>query len=70
MNNAVDWRERSPQGLVLADEPAGSCYLPEHRALARWVGADCTVDLVASAQAMPAAPITVWEDPVPLGPGS
>ncbi|MBB2948987.1 hypothetical protein FB565_008773 [Actinoplanes lutulentus] len=50
------------QGLVLADEPARSRYLPEHQAFVRWLGADSEVDLIAAAQAVLADPATGWED--------
>lgn len=30
--------ENGAQALVLADEPATSCYLPQHRAFLRWLG--------------------------------
>jgi Immunity protein 21 len=50
------------QGLVLADEPAVSCYLPEHQVFVRWLGADSEVDLIAAAQAVLADPATVWEE--------
>ncbi|MFD0354349.1 Imm21 family immunity protein [Streptomyces sp. NPDC127110] len=54
--------EEGAKGLVLADEPASSCYLPEHQAFVRWLGADCETDLVAAALAVLADPTTVWEE--------
>ena len=42
--------EKGAQGLVLADEPASSCYLPEHRAFVRWFAADTETDLIAAAE--------------------
>lgn len=54
--------EDGDQGLVLADEPALSCYLPEQQAFVRWLGADSEVDLIAAAQAVLADPATVWEE--------
>ncbi|MEU7742885.1 Imm21 family immunity protein [Nonomuraea sp. NPDC049158] len=53
--------EEGARGLVLADEPASSCYLPEHRAFVRWLGANCEAALIAAAQAVLADPTTVWE---------
>ncbi|MFI6402533.1 Imm21 family immunity protein [Streptomyces sp. NPDC050548] len=50
------------QALVLADEPATSCYLPEHRAFLRWLGADSEAGLRAAAEAVLADPATPWEE--------
>ncbi|MEV0371171.1 Imm21 family immunity protein [Streptomyces sp. NPDC050636] len=50
------------QALVLADEPARSRYLPEHRAFLRWLAADSEADLIAAAEAVLAAPATAWEE--------
>ncbi|WP_436536751.1 Imm21 family immunity protein [Actinoplanes sp. HUAS TT8] len=58
----IAFGEDGDQGLVLADEPALSCYLPEHQAFVRWLGADSEVDLIAAAQAVLADPATVWEE--------
>lgn len=49
------------QALVLADEPATSCYLPERRAFLRWIAADPEAGLRAAADAVLADPATVWE---------
>ncbi|AWW35315.1 Imm21 family immunity protein [Streptomyces cadmiisoli] len=54
--------EEGAQGLVLADEPASSCYLPEHQAFVRWLGANCEVDLIAAANTVLADPNTAWEE--------
>jgi hypothetical protein len=54
--------EDGDQGLVLADEPALSCYLPDHQAFIRWLGAESEVDLIAAAQAVLADPASVWEE--------
>ncbi|MER5383160.1 Imm21 family immunity protein [Streptomyces sp. NPDC002688] len=48
--------------LLLADEPATSCWLPEHRAFLRWLGADSEADLLAAAEAVLADPSTAWEE--------
>lgn len=53
--------EEGDQGLILADEPALSCYLPEHQAFVRWLGADSEADLIKAAQMVLADPATVWE---------
>lgn len=50
------------QALVLADEPATSCYLPEHRAFLRWLGADSEAGLKAAAEVVLADPATDWEE--------
>ncbi|MFC8246255.1 immunity 21 family protein [Streptomyces chartreusis] len=51
-----------PRGLVLADEPATTCYLPEHRVFVRWLGADSDADLIAAARAVLTDPTTEWEE--------
>jgi len=48
--------------LVLADEPATSCYLPEHQAFLRWLAADSEAGLRAAAEAVLADPATPWEE--------
>ncbi|NGN62558.1 hypothetical protein G5C51_01380 [Streptomyces sp. A7024] len=50
------------QGLVLADEPASSFYLPEHRAFVRWLGANSEDDLLAAARAVLADSTAMWEE--------
>ncbi|MBO8194297.1 hypothetical protein ITI46_21920 [Streptomyces oryzae] len=50
------------QALVLADEPASSCYLPEHRAFLRRLAADSADGLTAAAQTVLADPATEWEE--------
>ncbi|MBW8797443.1 MAG: immunity 21 family protein [Streptomyces sp.] len=50
------------QALVLADEPATSCYLPERRAFLRWLAADSEAGLRAAADAVLADRATVWEE--------
>jgi hypothetical protein len=50
------------QALVLADEPATSCWLPEHRAFLRWLAAGSEAGLRAAADAVLADPATVWEE--------
>ncbi|MGW4033950.1 Imm21 family immunity protein [Streptomyces sp. NPDC004838] len=49
------------QGLVLADEPATTCYLPEQRLFVRWLAAWSEADLVTAAAAVLADPKTAWE---------
>jgi hypothetical protein len=49
------------RGLVLADEPATTCYLPEHQAFVRWLGADSEADLIAAAKTVLTDPTTQWE---------
>ncbi|MFF5392909.1 Imm21 family immunity protein [Streptomyces sp. NPDC013012] len=54
--------EYGAQALVLADEPATSCYLPQHQAFLRWLAADSEAGLRAAADAALADPATVWEE--------
>ncbi|WP_042446944.1 Imm21 family immunity protein [Streptacidiphilus jiangxiensis] len=54
--------DEGAQGLVLADEPASSFYLPEHQAFVRWLGANSEADLIAAAYAVLADPATSWEE--------
>ncbi|MFD8034366.1 Imm21 family immunity protein [Streptomyces sp. NPDC059717] len=49
------------QALVLADEPATSCYLPGHRAFLRWLAADSESGLKAAAETVLADPATRWQ---------
>jgi hypothetical protein len=54
--------ESGAQALVLADEPATSCYLPERSAFLRWLGAHSEAGLTAAAEAVLADPATPWEE--------
>ncbi|MFD7246439.1 Imm21 family immunity protein [Streptomyces massasporeus] len=54
--------ENGAQALVLADEPATSCYLPQLRAFLRWLAADSEAGLKAAADTVLADPATVWEE--------
>lgn len=54
--------EDGAQALVLADEPATSCYLPEPRAFLRWLAADSEAELRVAARAVLADPATRWEE--------
>lgn len=49
------------QALVLADEPAASCYLPEYRAFLLWLAAGSEGELLAGAQRILTDPATAWE---------
>ena len=51
----------SAEALVLADEPATTCYLQEHHAFVRWLAADSAADLLAAAETVLADPATAWE---------
>ncbi|MDR3081159.1 MAG: immunity 21 family protein [Streptomyces sp.] len=53
--------EKGARGLVLADQPATTCYLPEHHAFVRWLGADSEADLIAAAKAVLTDPTVQWE---------
>ncbi|MFE2945299.1 Imm21 family immunity protein [Streptomyces sp. NPDC059255] len=48
--------------LVLADEPAMTCFMPEGLLFVRWLAADSEEQLLAGAQAVLAAPDTPWEE--------
>ncbi|WP_330266666.1 Imm21 family immunity protein [Streptomyces griseorubiginosus] len=50
------------QALVLGDEPATSCYLPEHRAFLRWLAADSDAELRAAAETVLMDPAVSWEE--------
>ena len=50
------------QALVLADEAAASCCLPEHRAFLRWLASGSEAGLKAAARAVLADPVTRWEE--------
>ncbi|MFJ5221188.1 Imm21 family immunity protein [Streptomyces sp. NPDC088354] len=54
--------ENGAQALVLADEPATSCYLPEQRAFLRWLAADSAAKLKAAAETVLRDPDTPWEE--------
>ncbi|MFJ9539180.1 Imm21 family immunity protein [Streptomyces sp. NPDC101225] len=54
--------ENGAQALVLADEPATSCFLPEHRVFLRRLAADSEAELKAAARAVLADPATEWEE--------
>ncbi|MFJ9917801.1 Imm21 family immunity protein [Streptomyces rubiginosohelvolus] len=58
----IPLNEDGAQALVLADEPATSCYLPQHRAFLRWLAADSEAGLRAAADTALADPATVWEE--------
>ncbi|MGW5478473.1 Imm21 family immunity protein [Streptomyces sp. NPDC004008] len=48
--------------LVLADEPATTCFLPEKRLFVRWLAADSEAELFAGAETVLADSSTAWED--------
>ncbi|MGW1539197.1 Imm21 family immunity protein [Streptomyces sp. NPDC002309] len=52
----------SATALVLGDEPATTCYLPEQRAFVRWLGANSEAELVAAAGAVLSDEATLWEE--------
>jgi hypothetical protein len=54
--------ELGAQGLVLADEPSMTCYLPEHHAFVRWLGADSEAELIAAAQSVLTDLFVDWEE--------
>ncbi|WP_329164531.1 immunity 21 family protein [Streptomyces sp. NBC_01267] len=54
--------EDGARALILADEPASTCYLPRHHAFLRWLAADSEADLLAVAEAVLADPAVEWEE--------
>lgn len=54
--------EEGTQALVLGDEPATTCYIPEHRVLVRWLAASSEAELKAAAEAILTDPATPWEE--------
>ncbi|MFE6888226.1 Imm21 family immunity protein [Streptomyces sp. NPDC057694] len=50
------------QALLLADEPASTCYLSEQRTFIRWLAADSESALLSAAEAALADPATKWEN--------
>ncbi|MFF4345699.1 Imm21 family immunity protein [Kitasatospora sp. NPDC001540] len=48
--------------LVLGDQPATTCYLPEQRAFVRWLAADSDAELLAAAEVALNDPATPWEE--------
>jgi hypothetical protein len=59
---AVAVGEEGAQALVLADEPANTCYLPERQVFLRWLAADSEAGLLAAADRVLADPSIVWDD--------
>ncbi|MFF2570976.1 Imm21 family immunity protein [Streptomyces sp. NPDC058084] len=53
---------RAASALVLGDEPATTCYLPEQRIFLRWLAADSDAELLATAEAVLSDLATPWED--------
>ncbi|MER7598485.1 Imm21 family immunity protein [Streptomyces hydrogenans] len=49
-------------GLVLADEPATTCYLSEQNVFLRWLAADSDAELLEAAKTVMEDPATEWED--------
>ncbi|WP_370414827.1 Imm21 family immunity protein [Streptomyces fradiae] len=54
--------EEGTEALVLGDEPATTCYIPEHRVFLRWLAAGSEAELKAAAEAVLADPATPWEE--------
>ncbi|MQT02845.1 hypothetical protein FF041_22440 [Streptomyces jumonjinensis] len=48
-------------GLVLADEPATTCYLSEQNVFLRWLAADSDAEFLEAAKAVLDDPATEWE---------
>lgn len=50
------------QGLVLSDEPARTCYLPEYQTFVRWLAADGDAALITAAKDLLNDPAAAWEE--------
>lgn len=48
--------------LVLADEPAKTCFLPEKLLFVRWLAAHSEAELFTAAEVVLADPDAAWED--------
>lgn len=48
--------------IVLGDEPASTCWLPEHMAFLRWIAAESEAAIRGAASTVLVDPETVWED--------
>lgn len=48
--------------LVLADEPAATCYLPAENIFLRWLSADSEAELLEAAEVICEDPTTDWEN--------
>ena len=59
---AIAVGDKGAQALVLADEPATTCYLPERQVFLRWLAADSEAGLLAAAGRVLADPSIVWDD--------
>ncbi|MDX2545423.1 Imm21 family immunity protein [Streptomyces sp. WI04-05B] len=57
----IDVGPAGAQALVLGDEPATTCYLPERRAFVRWLAADSDAELLVAAERLLDDPTTEWE---------
>jgi len=53
--------EKGRRGLVLADEPARTCYLPQHR-FVRWLRASSDAGLIDAVQDLLNDPSVEWEE--------
>ncbi|MFC4516339.1 MULTISPECIES: Imm21 family immunity protein [Streptomyces] len=52
----------SASGLVLADEPAMTCYLSERNVFVRWLAAHSDAELLEASKVVLDDPATDWED--------
>ncbi|MEU8662783.1 Imm21 family immunity protein [Actinoplanes philippinensis] len=50
------------RALVLADDPASSCFVPEIRAFVRWNAANDADSLIDAARTVVADPAVSWDD--------
>jgi len=57
----IDVGPAGTRALVLGDEPARTCYLPERRAFVRWLAADSDAELLVAAERLLDDPTTEWE---------
>lgn len=59
---AIPVGENGAQALVLGDEPARSCFLPDHRGFLRWLAAYSEAELMTAAEKVLTDPATPWEE--------
>ena len=59
---AIPVGDAGAQALVLGDEPALTCYLPDLSAFVRWLGADSETELFDAARAALSDSGVVWDE--------
>ncbi|MFI6085719.1 Imm21 family immunity protein [Streptomyces sp. NPDC051217] len=57
----IDVGTGDAQALVLGDEPAKTCFLPDRNIFIRWLAADSYAELLPAAETLLADPATPWK---------